>query len=113
MQLGFLAYQDLVFRKLGSPLQLTGRICLFDTDDYDARIYAYENDVLYAYSVPAFSDQGMRLYAIARYTVTRGIDIWLRYAQTYYTKLNVIGSGLDEINGNTKSEIKAEVRFKF
>jgi hypothetical protein len=25
----------------------------------------------------------------------------------------VIGSGLDEINGNTKSEIKAEVRFKF
>jgi hypothetical protein len=113
VQYGFLAYQDLVFRKLGSPLQLTGRICLFDTDDYDARIYAYENDVLYAYSVPAFSDQGMRFYAIARYTVTRGIDIWLRYAQTYYTTLNVIGSGLDEINGNTKSEIKAEVRFKF
>ena len=54
VQYGFLAYQDLVFRKLGSPLQLTGRICLFDTDDYDARIYAYENDVLYSFSVPAY-----------------------------------------------------------
>lgn len=112
-QYGFLAYQDIIFRKLGSPLQLTGRVCLFDADSYDARIYAYESDVLYAYSVPPFSDQGMRFYAMARYTITRGIDVWLRYAQTYYTTLNEIGSGLDEIAGNLKSEIKAEVRFKF
>ncbi|MEO6166110.1 MAG: hypothetical protein ABIO98_01210, partial [Chitinophagales bacterium] len=112
-QHGFLAYQDIIYRKLGSPLQLTGRVCLFDADTYDARIYAYENDVLYAYSIPAFSNQGMRFYAIARYTITRGIDVWVRYAQTYYTNIDVIGSGLDEINGNTKSEVKAEVRFKF
>lgn len=112
-QHGFLAYQDIIYRKLGSPLQLTGRVCLFDADTYDARIYAYENDVLYAYSIPAFSNRGMRFYAIARYTITRGIDVWIRYAQTYYTNIDVIGSGLDEIDGNTKSEVKAEVRFKF
>ncbi|MBK9732771.1 MAG: helix-hairpin-helix domain-containing protein [Chitinophagaceae bacterium] len=112
-QYGFLAYQDLIYHRLGSPLQLTARICLFDADDYDARIYAYENDVLYAYSVPAFSNRGMRFYAIARYTVTRGVDVWIRYAQTYYSNLTVIGSGLDEINGDTKSEVKVEVRFKF
>ena len=112
-QHGFLAYQDVAFRKIGSPLHLAGRFCLFDADTYDARIYAYENDVLYAYSIPAFSHRGMRLYLLARYTVTQGIDIWLRFAQTYYTNLDVIGSGLDEIEGNTKSEVKAEVRFKF
>ncbi|MGB3075295.1 MAG: hypothetical protein WBB36_08230, partial [Chitinophagales bacterium] len=112
-QYGFLAYQDLIYHRLGSPLQLTARICLFDADDYDARIYAYENDVLYAYSVPAFSNRGMRFYAIARYTITRGVDVWIRYAQTYYSNLTVIGSGLDEINGDTKSEVKVEVRFKF
>ncbi|MBX7107807.1 MAG: helix-hairpin-helix domain-containing protein [Chitinophagales bacterium] len=112
-QYGFLAYQDLIYHQLGSPLQLTARVCLFDADDYDARIYAYENDVLYAYSVPSFSNRGMRFYVVARYSISRGIDVWLRFAQTYYSNLDVIGSGLDEINGNTKTELKAEVRFKF
>jgi len=112
-QSGFLAYQDVIWRKLGFPLSLTGRFCLFDADSYDARIYAYENDVLYAYAVPAFSNRGMRFYLLARYTLTRGIDMWVRFAQTYYSNLDVVGSGLDEIDGNTKSEIKAEVRFKF
>lgn len=112
-QNGFLIYEDLIYHKLGSPLQLTGRFCLFDADDYDARIYAYENDVLYAYTVPSFSNRGMRFYAVARYSISRGIDVWLRFAQTYYSNLDLIGSGLDEINGNTKSELKAEVRFKF
>lgn len=113
LQHGFLAYQDIIWKKLGFPVSLSARFCLFDADDYDARIYAYENDVLYAFSIPAFSDRGIRYYLVARYTVTRGIDIWLRYAQTYYSNLDVIGSGLDEINGNHKSELKAEVRFKF
>lgn len=110
---GFLAFQDVSYRRLGSPVQLTMRMCLFDADTYDARIYAYENDVLYAFSIPSFQNQGMRFYVVSRFTITRGIDVWLRYAQTYYTNLSIIGSGLDEIDGNTKSEVKAEVRFKF
>jgi len=112
-QHGFLAYQDVVYKKMGFPLQLTGRFCLFDADTYDARIYAYENDVLYAYSIPSFSNRGIRFYLIGRYTITRGLDFWMRFAQTYYSNLDVVGSGLDEIQGNTKSEIKAELRLKF
>ena len=27
----------------------------FETDDYNSRIYAYENDVLYYFSIPVFS----------------------------------------------------------
>ncbi len=110
---GFLTYQDVIYHKMGSPLHLTGRICLFDAESYDARIYAYETDVLYAYSVPAFSNRGMRFYIVGRYSINQAIDVWLRYAQTYYTNLDVISSGLDEISGNKKSEIKAEVRFRF
>jgi DNA uptake protein ComE-like DNA-binding protein len=110
---GFLVYQDVIFRQLRFPLQLTGRFCLFDGDTYDSRIYAYENEVLYVYSVPAFYNRGIRWYLMARYTVTRGVDLWVRYAQIYYTNIDVIGNGLDEINGNTKSELKAELRLRF
>jgi hypothetical protein len=110
---GFLVYQDVIWKQLRFPLQLTGRFCLFDGETYNARIYAYENDVLYAYSVPAFSDRGIRYYLLARYTPVRGIDLWLRFAQTYYSNLETISSGLNEINGNKRSEIKAELRYRF
>lgn len=110
---GFLAYQEINYKLPGFPLRLDGRFCLFDADTYDARIYAYESDVLYSYSVPAFSNRGIRWYLLARYNIMRGVDVWIRFAQTYYSNLNTIGSGLDEINGNTKSEVKVEMRFRF
>jgi len=110
---GFLAFQDVTYNVPDVHLQLTGRFCIFDGDDYDARIYAYESDVLYTYSVPSFYNQGIRWYLMARYSLTRGVDLWLRFAQTYYSNVDVIGSGLDVINGNTKSELKAELRLRF
>src|SRR4029079_13012186 len=39
LQHGFLAYQDIIWKKLGFPISLSARFCLFDADDYDARIY--------------------------------------------------------------------------
>ncbi|MDR0714903.1 MAG: hypothetical protein LBF89_11705 [Bacteroidales bacterium] len=97
----------------GHALQLTFRFALFDTDDYDSRIYAYENDMLYTLSIPAFSDRGMRLYLMSKYSIGQRLDVRLRYASTHYTDRNTIGSGLNEIQGNKASEIKAQVIFKF
>ena len=45
--------------------------------------------------------------------IKRGIDVWLRYGLTYYENVDVISSGLEEITGNTKSDVKFQVRFKF
>jgi hypothetical protein len=73
-QHGFLIYQDVVYKAAELPLQITGRFCLFDGDSYDARIYTYENDVLYVYSVPAFYNQGIRWYLMAHYTLVRGVE---------------------------------------
>ena len=87
---------------------------LFQTDSYNAKVYAYENDVPGAYSIPAYYYRGSRFYLMLDYNITRKIEIWLRYSQTYYNNQNVISAGgLTEIDGNTKSEIKAQIRFKF
>lgn len=110
---GLLIYQDIRFKKLSFPLSLTLRYALFDTDSYNSRIYAYENDVLYAFSIPAFSGRGTRFCITTKYRIKRGIDLWLRFAQTYYTDRTTIGTGREEIDGNTRSEIKAQLRFKF
>lgn len=110
---GFLIYQDVYYQAIGSPVSFSFRYALFDTETYNARLYAYENDVLYAFSIPAYYYKGSRTYLTLRYKPVRGIDIWLRYAVTFLNNRNVISSGLTEIQGSVRSEIKAQVRFKF
>lgn len=113
-QKGYLVYQDFSYNKVGSPLSVSIRYALFQTDSYDSRIYAYESDMPGSYSILSNYDRGSRFYLMLNYNLTRKIEIWLRYAQTYYDNKDVISEGaLTEIQGNTKSEIKAQVRFKF
>lgn len=110
---GFMIYQDVIFRNLSSPWAITARYALFDTDGYNSRIYAFENDVLYAFSFPFYADKGTRAYLLVRYKLTRKIDLYARLAQTWYSNRNSTGSGLDIVEGNTRTEIKAQMRVRF
>jgi hypothetical protein len=110
---GFLIYQDISYQLIDLPIRISTRYAIFDTDTYDERLYAYESDVLYAFSIPAYYYKGSRFYLMLKYDVSKNIDLWLRYATTYYNGKNIIGSGLDEIQGSSKSEIKAQVMVKF
>ncbi|MBL7829281.1 MAG: helix-hairpin-helix domain-containing protein, partial [Saprospiraceae bacterium] len=42
---GYLAYEEAVVKPLGSPVSGVLRYTVFDTRNYDGRIYAYENDL--------------------------------------------------------------------
>ncbi len=111
---GYLVYQDVQFSPKRLPsVKFSLRYAIFNTDDYDTRIYAYENNVLYKFSVPAYLYQGQKYYVLMNYTLNRKISFWLHFAQTYYTKRTEIGSGLEEIDGNTKSEVTLQLRLKF
>lgn len=110
---GFTIYQDVIYRSFSSPLAVTLRYALFDTDGFDSRIYVYENDVLYASSFPYYADKGSRAYVLVRYRLNRNIDLYARLAQTWYSNRDSSGSGLDRIEGNTRTEIKAQLRIRF
>ena len=110
---GFLIYQDITYKFDKIPVRLSARYALFDTDTYEERMYAYESDVLYAFSIPAYYYKGSRFYLMAKYDVSKNIDLWLRYATTFFSGKNIIGSGLDEIQGSSKSDIKVQLMIKF
>ncbi|OPZ98101.1 MAG: hypothetical protein BWY70_01319 [Bacteroidetes bacterium ADurb.Bin408] len=110
---GFTIYQDVQYKPRKKPFSVTLRYALFDTDNYDTRIYVYENDVLYASSFPSYYYKGSRTYVLVNYDLSRHVELWLRWAQTYYSDHNTIGSGLDEIKSNTRNEIKVQLRVKF
>ena len=110
---GVMLYQDFIFKPLASPFRITARYALFDTDDFNTRIYAYENDILYEFFIPSFANRGSRFYVNFRYDITRWMTAELRYARTQFENINVISSGNNEIRGNTQTEIKAQLVFKF
>lgn len=110
---GFLTFFDVIYKQLLKPYSANVRIQYFETSGYNSRIYAYENDVLYSFSIPGFFDKGYRYYINLNYDVLRNLSVWLRWAQTIYEDKTFIGSGLDEIPGNLRSEIKIQMMLLF
>ncbi len=113
MQNGFLIYQDIVYKPLSSPWSASARITLFDTDDYETRIYTYENDLIYYYAIPAFNDKGSRYYINLRYKGIRNLTAEIKFARTRWLDIKSIGSGHDKIQGNTRSEIRVQLIYRF
>jgi hypothetical protein len=106
---GFLTYFDVLYKPLLKPFSGNVRLQYFETHGYDSRLYAYENDLLYSYSIPVFYDKGWRYYLNLSYDLGKRITFWLKWSQSIYDGRDAIGSGLDEISGNRKSEFKTQV----
>ncbi|MGN6533128.1 MAG: ComEA family DNA-binding protein [Ginsengibacter sp.] len=112
-QNGYLAFIQLNYKPPSKYFSANTRLSYFETDGYDSRIYAFENDVLYGYSIPVFFDKGYRYYINIHYKISGKLSLWSRFAQTIYTDKTSIGSGLDAIKGNKKSEIKVQMIYSF
>ena len=104
---GFLLYQDI--RLSSSPVRLDMRLTLFDTDDFDARVFAYETDLSYAFSSPAFSGKGRRFYTMLTYGAGTSIVVQVKYGATRMEHVTTVGSGLDAVDGNRIREFRAQV----
>jgi hypothetical protein len=110
---GFLIFQDVGFKTRKNNLNCWARIAYFNTDDYDSRVYAYENDLLYQFSIPAFYGEGFRFYLNGKVKICENIDIWVKASQSKYLAADLIGSGNSEIEGNKRTEVKFQVRYRF
>ncbi|WP_296620563.1 helix-hairpin-helix domain-containing protein [Marivirga sp.] len=93
--------------------RLSTRYSIFDTDNFENRQYVYEKDVLYAFSIPAYQYTGSRSYALLQYKFSKKLQIWARYAQFRYVDRFTVGTGNEEIEGNTRSEVKVQMMVRF
>ncbi|MBD3636391.1 MAG: helix-hairpin-helix domain-containing protein [Crocinitomicaceae bacterium] len=109
---GFLLFQDLVYKFKKVPLKLYSRFAVFDAETYDARLYAYENDLLYVFSIPSYYNRGMRTYLMAKYEIGDKIDLWARWGLWSYQNVDSISSGLEEIPGNRKMDVKLQIKIR-
>jgi len=109
---GFLMYQDIALNLPEYKSVLNARFAIFDAA-FNARLYAYESDVLYAFGFPAYFNRGTRWYLTYKYTISEQVDAWLRVSQWYYNQTESLSSGPAEIVGQTRTELKVQLRIKF
>ena len=110
---GYMIYQDIIYKPIGKSFSFTARYGLFDTDGFNTRIYTYENDILYEFSIPFYADKGSRYYINWRQRFGRHLTFEFRYAKTYFQNRESISSSGQFIDGNERSEIKAQIKYKF
>jgi len=108
---GYLFCQDLRYRSGRHAWTVTARYTLFDCPDYPTRIYLYEPDVWYSYSVPSFYGKGIGFILLISKSLGKWLDVWLRLNWTHYTDRDHLGSGADEIRGNDNSMIRVQFRI--
>lgn len=109
---GIMFFQDLKYRLNKIPLSIYGRYAIFDTDNYDARIYAYENDLLGVFSIPSYYYQGIRTYLMLKYDIGN-LELWLRWDIFSYANRDTISSGLEEIQGSERTTVKLQLKWRF
>ena len=110
---GFMVYQDFIYKPVNFPVSFNARLAYFDTESYNSRIFAFESDVLYAYSFPAYFYRGMRAYLNVRYDISRNVSAWFRVANLFYSNRETVGSGLEQTPSNHRTDIKVQLRLKF
>ncbi|TAL66566.1 MAG: helix-hairpin-helix domain-containing protein [Bacteroidetes bacterium] len=102
---GFLLLQDVNFRFRSIPLSFWLRYCIFNTYDYESRIYTWENDLLYSFSIPALSGKGNRTYLMTSWKISDKTELRLKYGFT-----SLIESG---ISTKDTEELKVQIKVQF
>ena len=109
---GFLFFFDIKHIFPTAKLSADAMITHFDTGDYYSRIYTWEPDVLYSFSIPSFIGNGVRFLFNLNYRPSRWIQLWFRLANTHMPDVDEIGSGYNSVKGKNLTEVKLQVRVK-
>jgi hypothetical protein len=77
---GMLLLEDINYKFRSIPFTIWMRYCIFDTDDFDSRLYTWENDLLYSFSIPALFGKGSRTYFMTEWKIKDKVVLRIKYA---------------------------------
>ncbi len=104
---GFLFFTGLHYKPT-RRLSANSRLLFFETTGFNSRIYAYENDVSYSFATPFYYGKGFRYNVNLNYDVSKKLSFWFKAARTIYQDQDSNGTGMAEILGNKRTEIRLQ-----
>jgi hypothetical protein len=108
---GVMVSQNVSYQR--GTLRLNGGIGYFVTDSYDSRVYLYESGPLYTFGVSQFSGRGWRYWLMARWQPSRQLMLTAKIGTTSYLDRDVIGSGQQQIDASSMTDIDLQVKWRF
>ena len=94
-------------------LRLNAGAGYFHTDNYDSRLYLYENGPLYTYSMTQFYGEGIRYWLMARAVIGKRLMLTAKIGVTDYFDRAVIGSSYQQVDASSLTDLDLQVRWKF
>jgi GNAT superfamily N-acetyltransferase len=91
---------------------IQGRFAYMNTPTYDTRNYAYEPGVPYSFLLPAYAGKGIKMTLVTAYQWNREIAVAAKWACLQYQDRTEVGSGLDAIEGSTKTDITLQISYR-
>lgn len=101
---GMLLLQDASYTFGRIPVTIWMRYCIFSTGGWDSRLYTYENDLLYSFSVPALSGEGSRSYMMVKWKISQRAEARFKYGITSLKEKDVI---------ENREELKFQMKLFF
>lgn len=84
----------------------------FHTDDYNSRIYQHESSVQNDFSFPCYYGHGIRYMMMAQANIKKKIMVTAKVGVTNYFDRSSIGSGLQEINQSSQTDLLLQLRYR-
>lgn len=84
----------------------------FDTDDYDSRVYSYERGMRYSFYSPAYYGNGIRAALFATSSFSDKIIVTAKVGLTKYFDRDKIGSGYQEIDSSSATDLELQLRLR-
>jgi hypothetical protein len=109
---GFLFFWDLVYKPPLGKISMNFRYEKFETDSYSSRVYSYEPDLPYSFSLPAQSGVGKRLIYNAMYKMKANFNIALNISETFLFRKSLISSSKKRFYAENPV-FKAQLLFQF
>jgi hypothetical protein len=110
---GFMLAQSAGWKPAACPFQADVYAAYFHTDDYDTRLSAYEKNILYAFHTSQLYGKGVRLSATFRWKLPQNLTLSGKLGYTRYSDRDKIGTELEEIQGNHKTDLSLLLQWKF
>ena len=107
----YLIYQDIIYNPPDGTYNLAFRYELFNAEK--GSVYAHENDILYAFGVGGLSGKGVRTYLVGKTKIMEKIQLSAKIGFTFYDNKDIIGSGLETIENNYRTDGKIQMIWAF
>ncbi|HHE31741.1 MAG TPA: helix-hairpin-helix domain-containing protein [Chlorobaculum parvum] len=108
---GRLFYQQINWKR--GLFTLKTRLAFFDTDSYDAALYAYEDDLPLVYTLSTYYGQGKAWFILLDYKPVKNFRLTAKYETTWHDDRDAYSSGNDlrDTSSPSSFELGAMLRF--